>query len=388
MMTSRLTNEQIKKAEDIAGERLPDLLDALGITELRKAKRFYVGQCPIHGGDNNSAFNIFHQGNQTVGNWRCFTNGCHKHFFPSLTGFVRGYLSATKYGWSSPRDVEKECPFQEAVDFILRFIGKKDGNIQVDYEAVEKRRFVNHIDHIYCRQEPKTVLSIGKETLRNSIEIPAPYYIIRGYTEEILKRYDVGICTNPAKPMYMRSVVPIYDTDHNYVVGCTGRSVFDSCPLCKSYHNPIHKCPDEKQKWVYTKWKHNSGFKAEDYLYNYWFSKKSISQNGIAILTESPGNVWRLEEAGFDCSVATFGAHLTDGQRDILDKSGALALILLYDPDEAGREAEKYIKQTCEKLYSITIPNISNTDIGECSVSFLKERLTPVINKVKESLGL
>jgi hypothetical protein len=44
-----------------------------------------------------------------------------------------------------------------------------------------------------------------------------------------LEDYDVGYCDNPAKPMYERAVVPIYDNEHKYIVGCTGRSIFEKC---------------------------------------------------------------------------------------------------------------------------------------------------------------
>jgi len=59
-----------------AGEKLEDLLEYLGLKEsMRRTSRYYVGACPVHGGGGKSAFNIFHTGDQIIGNWRCFSHG-------------------------------------------------------------------------------------------------------------------------------------------------------------------------------------------------------------------------------------------------------------------------------------------------------------------------
>ena len=117
-------------------------------------------------------------------------------------------------------------------------------------------------------------------------------------------------------------------------------------------------------------------------------TKKYIAESNIAIIVESPGNVWRLEEAGFHNSVCTFGAHLTDGQRFILDSSGALALIVLTDPDEAGRIALSDIKKSCGLTYSIYDPTIGDCDVADHEAIELKEKLSPILDKVRSDLGL
>jgi DNA primase len=218
-----------------------------------------------------------------------------------------------KYGWRDKSDREKECPFREAVSFAGKFVGEKDvSKLAVDYEAFEKRRFASQMERIYSRQEPEVVHKIPKELVTSSLQIPAEYFVSRGFTTEILKKYDVGLCTTPNREMYMRATAPIYDPTHDYVIGCTGRSIFDSCAICESYHNPIKACPPEKDRWKHCKWRHNYGFKGEFHLYNYWFAKEFIRQTGIAIIVEGPADVWRLEEAGIHNAVATFGAHLTE----------------------------------------------------------------------------
>ena len=70
-----------------------------------------------------------------------------------------------------------------------------------------------------------------------------------------LNKYDVGLCTNPQRPMYNRVVAPIYDTEYKTMVGCTGRSIFEACPKCGTYHNPQRDCPSPEKQWLYSKWK-------------------------------------------------------------------------------------------------------------------------------------
>ena len=387
---NRLHQDQIRQLEKKAGDKLELLLEHLGLfNDLRKAKRFYVGQCPVHGGSSDNSFNIFHTGYETVGNWRCFSHNCHKHFQPTVLGFVRGVLSHTKYGWQDKKDTDKECGFREAVSFLAQFCGEKDiSNTHVDYEAFEKRKFCSQIERIYNHTEPDVKYKIPREVVRSSLNIPAIYYASRGYTDDILDKYDVGLCTKPNKEMTMRATVPIYDNDYKYVIGCTGRAIWDMCPLCSSYHNPKDKCPDERYKWQYAKWRHSYGFKGEFHLYNYWFAKKHISKTGVAILVEGPGDVWRLEEAGIHNSVALFGAHITEGQRAILDRSGALALVVLTDPDEAGRIAAEQITKECGNSYSLYFPRVNGGDMGDTEVDTIQNKLTPVLTKIQEGLGL
>lgn len=369
-----------------AGDKIEELLDHFGI-ELSKKNKFFVGPCPIHGGSNSSAFNIFHTGDEIIGNWRCFTRGCQHHFQPTIIGFVRGLISKTKYGWSDVNDIDKECPFHEAVNFLVEFTGSKPLNtIDIDYGSIEKQKFSSHVDNIYARKAKKEILDLDRELVISSLDIPAQYYLGRGYSAEILEKYDIGLCTTPNKPMSNRIVVPIYNDDHTKVVGCSGRSIFDACPLCRLFHNPTQQCPTNYQ-YQYTKWKNNKGFPAEDFLYNYWFAKDFIRKSGIMILVESPGNVWRLEEAGIHNSVGTFGAHLTDGQRNIIDKSGALVLIVLTDPDQAGRLALEQIRESCGSTYTIHAPVISTNDIGATDLPIIQSKLIPFINKVRGDLG-
>jgi len=373
--------------QQASGEKLEEILDYFGL-DLKKHSKFYVGSCPIHGGDNESAFNIFHSGYEHNGNWRCFTHHCEKHFQPSVIGFVRAMISKTKYGWESPSDDEdKLCPFKEVVDFLVKFTNNKDLNdFKVDYQAIEKKKFVNKVESLKS-PTPERPLNVTRDQLAKSINIPSNYFISRDVPESILVKYDVGCCMSAGKPMNMRAVVPIYDDDHELVIGCTGRALFEKCPICECHHNPVHKCPEKNLRPIFKKWKHNSGFRADQHLYNYWFAKDYIRESKVVVLVEGPGDVWKLEQCGIHNSVGLFGSALKEGQRNILDKSGALAMIILTDPDNAGRLCIKEIKESCASSYSIYSPSISQVDIGDTPDATIKEKLIPILKDIERDLN-
>ena len=152
-------------------EKIPDILHALGVRTY-KSGDILVSNCPIHAGDNTTAFNInVNVDSEFCGKWFCNTKGCHK---PVETGLTR-------------------------------------------------------------------------EEIRKKLVIPAKYYIERGFFPEVLDEFDVGLCTDPTKPMYNRVVFPVYNYTGNRMIGCVGRTT-TSDP---------------------TKWLNQKGFKKGDHIYGY-----------------------------------------------------------------------------------------------------------------------
>jgi DNA primase len=119
-----------------------------------------------------------------------------------------------------------------------------------------------------------------------------------------------------------------------------------------------------------------------NHLYNFWFAKEFILKTHTAIIVESPGNVWRLEESGIHNSVGIFGSSLSDRQKILLDSSGAMNLIILTDNDEAGRKAAEQIKAKCQNTYRIFIPQINKSDIGEMTVEEINKEIKPYLESI------
>jgi 5S rRNA maturation endonuclease (ribonuclease M5) len=357
-------------------DSIEPLLDHFGI-EYKNNSKMISMSCPIHGGDNESALNIYPEGETYRGNWKCRTHNCEQEFKSSIIGFIRGIISRQKYNWQKPGD--RACPFNEALDYALMFINKDIKDIKISKGDRDKKSFTNIVNYISDKEDIKNSY-ITRNQIIKSIEIPAQYYINRSYSPEILKKYDVGLCSKSGKPMSNRVVVPIYDNDYKYMVGCTGRSIFEKCSNCNSYHD--NQCPDTDNRWLYPKWKHSTDFKSQNYLYNFWFAQKFILETQTAIIVESPGNVWRLEENYIHNSVGIFGSSMSDRQKMLLDSSGAMNIIVLTDNDEAGRKAADQIYNKCKNTYRVFIPTISANDVGEMSQEQLNVEIKEYIKKV------
>lgn len=370
---SRSYNQnQLKVLCDNLCDQIDNLFEVLDIQDIKQNGKMLVGCCPIHDGDNAGAFNLYPDGENYRGNWKCRTHNCDKVFKGSIIGFVRGVLSNRKHNWKV--DGDKTVSFNETIKFIEDFLGHNLDNIKVSKSDIEKRTFASLVKNI-VNNETDNLPKISRHSIRSSLQVPSNYFIQRGFNEKILDKYDVGLCDKPEKEMYNRAVAPIYDIDHKYMVGCTGRSIFDKCQHCGSFHDPKNNCPTIEDRWKYSKWKHNYQFKSQNHLYNLWYAKKYILESSKVILVESPGNVWKLEENGIHNSVALFGSSLSDKQKILLDGSGAMTIISIMDNDEAGTKALEIIKNKCRNTYNIININISKPDIAEMNSDEIEKEI-------------
>jgi len=363
-------------------DHIEDLLNHFHL-DYRSSPKMISMSCPIHQGDNPGAINLYTQGESYRGNWKCRTHNCEKLFKGSILGFIRGILSTSKYNWS--KDGDKTCSFQETIEFVTKFLKKDLSDIKISPLTKNKQQFssaINNISTTTIKPNNKSATYATREVVKKNLVIPAPYFLNRGFSKEILDKYDVGFCDRPNREMSGRVVAPIYDNDHQFMIGCTGRSIFEKCSLCSCFHDPIQQCPADTSRYLYSKWKHSANFKSQNHLYNYWFAQEHTRKDGYVIIVESPGNVWRLEEAGIHHSVAIFGSSLSDRQKMMLDASGAMSIIILTDNDEAGKKAAEQITNKCQNTYKIIIPTISMNDVGDMSIQEIHTQITPYLQKV------
>lgn len=326
--------------------------------------------CPIHGGDNPNGLSILLE---DVGNWQCFTHLCHETYDSSILGFIQALLS-TQYN--------REVTRREAIEWSARFVGIEATSKETYQDKKDKTNFMNLYKYVTTKKN-FTSEFVPRNVVRKSLKIPAPQ-MLGNYSQAILLEYDVGLCNNPTKSMFNRVVVPFYNETGEYMLGCSGRSIFPLCDQCKKYHLPGTRCPMTKiEKQNSVKWKNSGKFNAELYLYNYWKARQHIQENGMAILVEGPGDVWRLEEAGIHYSLALLGTKFTDSQREILEQSNILHLIIATDNDEAGQKSRSTIERKCNRLFNIHHIYLEKNDIGDMTVSEVQEKFEPFLEEVK-----
>lgn len=342
-----LTQNKIYAISEKMLNVLPNFLERMGIEYLEYPNRFSF-PCPIHGGDNQEGCSIFTDGTTAKGNWQCWTKHCEEEFTNNIFGFIRGVVSQRR---------KKKISINETASFCIDFLGEKLSDISDDV-PVKKLDILE----VFHRQPEKIYTGISRETIRSKLDIPSSYFIKRGFLQETLNKFDVGLCLEQNKPMSNRAVAPIYDDAFEYV-GCAGRAITD----------------DIKPKWLYSK-----GFK-KTVLYGLNLAKNKIKETQSIIIVEGQGDVWRLHEAGYEQSVGIFGCTISDDQLVLLENSGALNLIILTDSDEAGQTAYNKIVKKCGRRFNYYRPQISGKDVGEMTIEKLKEELEPQLKGVLNS---
>ena len=341
-------------SEELA-HKIPEILQYFGITNLKELSDRYCGVCPVHKGDHPTGFRLFKHGNA----WRCYTHNCHEHFGKSLIGLIRGLLSMKEYRWSNPSD--DSVDWKTTYSFIKQVLN------------VETKSSIA-LANFSCDIEQSYEYKIGRRSLRSALHFPCSYYIQRGISEEVLDKYDVGVCKNPKKSMFNRAVAPIYDDSYKFSIGCMGRSLYPKCEKCGLYHYEKISCPNVGPYFI--KWR-NSKFDRKNTLYNFWFAKDFIKSSKIVILCEGPADIWRLEQAGIHNCLAICGTEFTDNQVLKISKLNINKLVLCLDNDEAGILATKRIVEKTKKLFHIDIPQLcdSGKDIADTSLDTIKRNL-------------
>lgn len=314
--------------------KLPDLLDFFDI-EYRLYGDRYSFACPVHEGDNLEGCSIFIDGKV---NWVCWTNNCQEKYSKNLIGFVTAILEQRK---------SEKISFHDAVNFCVDFL--KCELVDPIPQNLDLSKYLKALEIFSAKTEIEP-LKISRELVQASLQIPSPYYLKRGFSPEILIKFDIGDCLRENKAMYRRAVVPFYNTEMAYL-GCSGRTIDDR---------------------IKPKWKNDQGFRKSETLYGIHIAKKSIMESGTAHVLEGPGDVWRMNEAGFENSVGISGANLSDSQLLELECSGCMNLVILTDSDEAGNAAANQIMKKCGRRFNYKRPEFKTKDIGEMNIENLK----------------
>lgn len=354
MTNAHSSFDQINSLVDEAAERIDELLELLGVEYHRRGKGI-GGTCPCHDSDNAHSFCMY-PNFEIPCLWKCFTKHCEQEYGKNLTGFIRGVLSKNK---GAP------VSFGEALRFLEAFVGRRAEEVKIDQGKLERLRFIKQTAQLQGVVAPKLLLK--RDMVRSRLIIPSEYYIKRGYSREVLDLYDVGLCETKGKPLYSRIVFPCYDPTNTYFVGAVARIKYENY---KDYDSP--------------KWKNSPNFNCGHYFFNYWRAAEVIRRSKVAVMVESQGDCLRMVEAGVQNVIGIFGSSLTEQQEILLESLGAMALILLFNNDEAGINCTKDIKERLARFYNLHEPQFETNDLGDLSILELGKELVPYIRNVEK----
>lgn len=282
------------------------LLSDLGIDLTHQTPKEVRCMCPVHGGDNKTAFRF----NKETRTWVCFTNKCHEEYGNDIIGLIKALTG---------RD------FMSAVEYLKELTGDVSN---VDYVEHRRKRemndFVNSYSTVTMRPE-----SVNENSLSMFKEYRSAYFSEKGFTTETLDYFEIaGGWTD--KHGLIRDIIPIRD-DRGYLLAYSLRDTREEA--------------DDDYKYILT-----PGFDKQNCLYNMNKAQKYGYDLPI-IVVEGFKSVWRLYEYGIKNVVATMGAGITTGQQNLLCLYAMKGVVTMFDNDKAGVDATiKAITDLGDKL--------------------------------------
>jgi len=296
-MTTTTNKDQLRLN---ANRQITLVLDKLGVTYNDRGNLIQaLCPCKQHGGDGDNATAFSWR--MDIGYWMCWTHHCQDQFGNDIFGLVRSVL---------------ECDFPSAVRWLAKVLGD---DIDVDNLPSPVRRKPGAI-HVH---EPLD------ETRLRFLKKHPQYLLNRGYSPEVLDKFNVGSWNRVGSYMHDRVVIPVRDQD-NFLVGFTGRTVRD---------------PEwfAERDLDYNKWLHGRYFdrlpKEDDslftgsILFNLNNAKTFLRPHGRMILVEGPLDGFKLDMYGIYNWVASLSTAFGPAHRSLLIQHGVSDLYVAYDND-------------------------------------------------------
>jgi DNA primase len=278
---------------------IDQVLAAYGLdAKLKRQNHSLYGPCPLHGGDNPTAFHV----HLKRGLWRCFT-ACGGGDIVDLI-----------------RSIEK-CSFASAAHHLNRLMGyvKPPSHSLFNTSPLSDNcTFSPFVYHIPLKPSVPFLQDIKKISVSTAL------------------RYEAGT-TN--KGSFLRGTVAVRLHDlSGQPLGYCGRYL------------------DHETIIRWGKWRFPKNFPKKNILYNAHRALCSGKQ-GI-IVVECPWAVMRLAQAGINSAVALLGTTISPAQISWLSK--APKVLLLLDGDQPGRKAASAIANILRHNTNIFIHYLPN----------------------------
>lgn len=267
------------------------------------------GPCPLHGGDNPTAFSV----NLERGLWRCFT----------------------------------ACGGGDTVDLI-----RKIEHCSYGQAARHLQRLAAALPQTPPALSPPIPLSERAFTpfTRSLALIPRCHFLqnIKAISPATAARFEAGACSSSA---FLKNMVGVRLHDLNgYPLGYCGRRL------------------DPNEVSRFGKWLFPRNFPKARVLYN--AHRASCFRKRGIVLVECPWAVMRIAQAGFPNAVGLLGTTLSHIQIDWL--SNASFILLMLDGDPAGRKAASSITSTLgpsvKVLHHVLPENLEPEDLPDSSL--------------------
>lgn len=334
----RTSERVIAEYKNLAILKIEDILNTLNIPYVIKCSSMINILCPVHQSEDFSSSSI----RLRDGRWTCWSRSCHNDVGAHFINLI-GWALAQK-GMGSWMDI---CNLIDNPSF----------------------KPVDRPEQIITQSE-------FDPAKYPTISTPSNYYVGRGFSKDILTKFNIGDCT--VGPYADKAIVPIKNSK-NKLIGFTARSFWPKCSKCNYHHSPYQLCinDDNKYSHFYKKWIHSKGLKTSVSPYNI----ENIKTDKVAVI-EGPSCVWRLYQFGID-SIACLGKEFTVGHKKALKSIGVSKILFISDNDEAGLLfKQKFIKNN-SKDFEIYLPKACvEKDVSEMSELTIKNNILAVWDKI------
>ena len=286
-------------------------LEIIGAEHIRNMGGSIRSCCPIHKGDNDSAFSYYD------GFFTCFSE-CQKSFSPAS-------LLMEIYGIS----------YQSALIKLGKILNydfqDNEEEIALSTENLLNKSFIDEISDLKKTKDTNKIFDISNTDIY--MPITQRYLLDEGFDNNVREYFDLRYCQ--IGDFKDRIIIPI-DDKKGQIIGIAGRSILP------------FKTLEERNipKYFFSK-----GLKKTETLYNISRIDKNLN---YLIVVEGYKSVWRLYQWGFKNVVALMGASLKKEQKLLLLKQD-LPIIVSGDNDKAGKILEEQCKRELSKFCPIRI---------------------------------
>lgn len=308
-------------------EKLDEIAEQINIVELigqteelhHKGQNYFI-KCPFHDCDDTPSLCIYPNTNK----WYCF--GCN--------------AGSSVYDWIMKKN---GVSFNDAVEIVSHMVGE---DIE-QYEESESVSFLKKLKKIKVSYNSnanirKTLNFADDYINKYSDELPEEW-LEEGMSSDALKTYNIRIDHNANRIVY-----PVFDADNNFI-GVKGRT------RIKAY-----------KELGLSKYMNYYKIGTIDYFQGYQQAAEEIKNKKSVIIFEGIKSCIKAWGWGIKNTVASETSKLSDGQLQLLIKTGIPEVIIAWDKDQKYSNIIKDPKiQMLKKFTKVTIVRDIKDYLGE-----------------------
>jgi DNA primase len=291
--------------------------------------RMMRGACPLHGGDNTTAFSIEYadQGGGRMFHWMCRTKCGTGGGAVRLASIILDVSLDEAAEWIATRFNIKGLSSKDPED-ARRIAAQCDA-----LRHVREMRSLGHLDDNPV--ERSKYLNEGFVT--QCVERGCDYFVGRGFDKKLLDKFQVGTYMGDGGPWWKtgypeRATVPIRHHDGS-LAGLSGRVLDDNADVDDKYRTLMGT--------------------RKDILYGLNLALPEIRNRKAVIITEGFADSWAFWRHGRRNTVASLGCIGSNAMRILMSLTNTV--VVAMDNDDAGEEMTERMCRSLSQIMTVYV---------------------------------